>query len=250
MARAAGVTSLGGRAKAAIRAIAGRAGYDIHRVDASSTMEAALHRLAASHPGISTIVDVGASDGRWSVGARRHFPEARFLLFEALERPHGQALRALAEDPSFQVVLAAAGDREGSIHFDAGDPFGGAAGRVVSGENDIEVPMTTIDAEVSRRDLRGPFLVKLDTHGFEVPILAGAKETLQDTAILVIEAYNFPIHPEGLRFPDMCDYVEDLGFHILDLVDVTRRPGDAALWQFDLVAARAERPEFQRTTYA
>ena len=39
--------------------------------------------------------------------------------------------------------------------------------------------------------LPGPHLIKLDTHGYEVPILCGATETLRNTNLLVIETYNF-----------------------------------------------------------
>lgn len=238
-----------GAIKSAIQATAGRAGYEIHRLDSASTMDGALRRLSATHSDIRTVVDVGASDGRWSVGARRHFPDASFLLFEALEAPHGAALRALAADPAFRVVLAAAGDREGTVHFNAEDAFGGAASTEATGDGDIVVPMSTIDLEVARLGLSGPFLIKLDTHGFEVPILAGAETTLASTSAIVIEAYNFPIHPDALLFPDMCRHLMDRGFRVLDLVDVMRRPRDDALWQFDLVLTRADRPEFQWNGY-
>jgi FkbM family methyltransferase len=239
-----------GAVKSALQSAAGRAGYEINRLDSASTMDAALRRLSSSHPDISTLVDVGASDGRWSVNARRHFPGAAFLLFEALESQHGSALRALAKDPAYRVVLAAAGDRAGTIHFNAEDAFGGAASTAATGAGDIVVPMTTIDAEVERRGLRAPYLIKLDTHGFEVPILAGAEATLTNTSAIVIEAYNFPIHPDALMFPDMCRHLMERGFRVVDLVDVMRRPRDSALWQFDLVFTRADRPEFQLNTYA
>ncbi len=236
--------------KAAVNAIARRAGYEVRKFDASSTMIAALERLARSHPDLSTIVDVGASDGRWSLLARRHFPDAAFLLFEALRVPHEAKLQALAADPSFHVVLAAAGDHSGSTHFDASDAFGGVASESPTGDADLVVPMTTIDEEVERRALLAPVLIKLDTHGFEVPILKGAARTLERTQVVILEAYNFELRPGVLTFPDMCRYLGEQGFRTLDLVDVMRRPTDHALWQFDLVFARADRPEFRSSSYA
>lgn len=41
------------------------------------------------------------------------------------------------------------------------------------------VPATTIDLEVAERGLQAPFVIKLDTHGFELPILNGARGTLR-----------------------------------------------------------------------
>lgn len=212
-------------------------------------MRAAVRRLAHSHPDIRTIVDVGASDGRWSAMVRRSFPDASFLLFEALASVHTEGLSEFALLPNVHVVEGAAGDRPGTIHFDAADPFGGAASEEPFAAHDIEVAMTTIDAEVERLALRPPFLVKLDTHGFEREVLAGATRTMRDTAILVIEAYNFELRPGALTFQGLCEFLADRGFKVLDLVDIMRRPGDRALWQFDLVFARAERPEFGSNTY-
>ena len=35
-----------------------------------------------------------------------------------------------------------------------------------------------LDKEIQKRKLRPPYLLKLDTHGFEIPILEGAKEII------------------------------------------------------------------------
>jgi FkbM family methyltransferase len=212
-------------------------------------MDAALHRLAHQHP-VETIVDIGASDGRWSEMARKHYPNAAFLLVEAQGRPHEAALSRLGErHANVHYVLAAAGDHVGTIHFDASDPFGGAASEVPLERDDLVVPMTTIDAEVTRLDLAPPFLLKLDTHGFEVPVLEGAAKTLPQSDLLVVEAYNFELRPGSLRFHELCAYLDGRGFRAIDVVDVMRRPGDGVLWQFDLFFAPRDRPEFASTTY-
>jgi len=213
------------------------------------TMERALQR-AAHRTRIATVVDVGASNGIWTRLARQHLPDARMLLIEALADPHEDALRRLASrDPRIEYVIAAAGDAEGEVHFDASDPFGGAASPTSTGRYDRVVPMTTIDAEVTRRSLPPPYLLKLDTHGFELEILRGATATLAGTAALVIEAYNFELRPGVLRFHELCAYLEPLGFRCVDLADPMRRPKDAVLWQMDLVFARSDRPELRDNAY-
>ena len=241
--------SLVAEAKAVVNRAARRTGYEINRLDSTSTMGGALSRLSQSHPDVRTVIDIGASDGRWSAMARRHFPRSSFLLFEALEAPHAAGLRRFGKLNDVHVVLAAAGDHPGTIHFDGADSFGGAASPVPTGDHDLTVPMTTVDIEVDRLGLRGPFLLKLDTHGFEVPIFEGARRTLDRTAVVIVEAYNFRLRPGALTFPEMCAYLEERGFRVLDIVDLMRRPGDSALWQFDLVFARADRPEFRSSAY-
>jgi FkbM family methyltransferase len=212
-------------------------------------MEDGLRRLAPGS-GVRTVIDVGASDGRWSASVGRLWPDARFLLVEAQSAPHEAGLRALkSRDPRVDYVIAAAGPREGTTHFDASEAFGGAASEHAAGGRDIVVPMTTIDGEVKRSQLPGPFLLKLDTHGYEVPILEGASATLRQTTLLVLEAYNFDLSETCRRFPQMLAWCEERGFRCVDLVDVLHRPADGVLWQMDLILVPRDHAAFRRATY-
>lgn len=212
-------------------------------------MEGALQSVSLRHP-VRTVFDIGASDGSWSELARKHYPDAHYLLIEAQSNPHEPALRRyVAQHPRFEYLIAAAGHREGSIHFDATDPFGGVASDQPTGQHDIVIPVTTVDLEVARRKLPPPYLIKMDTHGFEVPILAGSERTLARTELLIIEAYNFTLRPGVLRFAELCQHMEGLGFRCLDVVDQLYRP-DGTLWQFDMFFARADAPEFQLNSWS
>lgn len=164
---------------------------------------------------------------------------------------HEPALKVFcAANPGRRThLLAAAGKVDGQTHFDAGDPFGGLATAEPSGSADIVVPMVALDNEVQRRNLSPPFLLKLDTHGFEVPILEGFSKSLPQASLLVIEAYNFRIAKDSLLFFQLCEYLLERGFRPVDLVDVVvRAPGDA-LWQMDLFFARSNDPVFANNTY-
>ena len=239
------------------RAVAGvlrLAGWELVKARPSGgpgagTMESALRWLAPRHP-VRTVLDVGASNGSWTELAMQCYPDAAFLLVEAQRDAHEPALRALAgRYPNVHYVIAAAGDRDGTVHFDGSDPFGGAASEHPTGAHDIVVPMTTIDGEVKRRGLEPPFLLKLDTHGFEVPIFEGARNVLSQAGLVVVEAYNFELTPGTLRFHEMCTFLETRGLRCVDLVDVMRRPEDGALWQFDLMFVPRDRPEFRSNSY-
>jgi FkbM family methyltransferase len=204
---------------------------------------------AAHRGGINTVIDVGASNGGWSEIAREHFPRARFLLVEA-NGVHEPGLREFKERvPEADYVLAAAGDRVGSLNFDNSSPFGGAAS-IEAQPGTITVAATTIDHEIEKRSLPPPFAIKLDTHGFEVPILEGAKTALRDTNLLIIEVYNFTLCPGALRFFEMCDYLQPLGFSPIDLCDPMYRPSDGAFWQCDMFFVRNDSGAFKNTDYA
>lgn len=213
-----------------------------------AVMDLALRRVVRRTHDIRTVIDIGASDGRWSADFMGYLPGANYLLVEA-QPTHNERLASFCQtNRNAQFVLAAAGARQGAIFFDASDPFGGHAS-LTDFPNALKVPVTTIDHEVRTRRLSGSFLLKFDTHGFEVPIIQGALETLRATEVIIMECYNFKIAPECLLFFEMCHYLADLGFRPIDLVDPMHRPYDDSFWQMDMVFVRQSRPEFNYQSY-
>jgi len=225
-----------------------RAGYKIVRAQSDFSLSAAFSRLTQRAIPITTVIDIGASNGSWSAMLYPFYPKALYFLIEA-NTIHQKALEDFKRaNPSVDYIIAAAGDNEGEIFFDDRVALGGVASQTFH-EGYTRVLVTTIDALVRQHQLHPPFLIKLDTHGFELPILNGAKETLSHTTILVIETYNFQLNAGALRFHEMCGFLATIGFRPTDMVDPLHRPYDQALWQFDLIFVRADRPEFKYASY-
>lgn len=213
------------------------------------SLHAALKRCEGRGLQVRTIIDVGASDGRWSMVARKFFPQAFCLQIEA-QKDHKKALEKVKSRFSrFDYIIAAAGNHGGTIFFDAGDLFGGLASATPVGDHCISVPMVTIDEEVSSRGLFPPFLLKLDTHGFELPILEGAKNTLKSASLVVIETYNFKLTADSLKFHEMCAFMESKGFSCVDIVRPMHRPADNAFWQMDLLFIPSDNAVFSSNSY-
>jgi FkbM family methyltransferase len=238
--------------KKLINYLLGLLGYRIDKIRIQApparTMEEAIRKLAEGYQ-ISSIIDVGASNGLWTRMALNYFPNSKYLLVEA-QPAHLEALTEFVSTrPNVEFVLSAAGDRQGHIYFDASDPFGGQASRTPYKHDNIEIPVTTIDYEVNARGLPGKYLLKLDTHGFEVPIFEGASATLEKTEIVIVECYNFKISPECLLFHEMCGYLDGKGFRCIDLADPMWRPYDNSFWQMDLVFVRKDNPQFSYAGY-
>ena len=99
------------------------------------------------------------------------------------------------------------------------------------------------------RGLPGPYMIKLDTHGYEVPILLGAKETLRKANLVVIETYNFRIQGSSLLFHEMVAYMRERGFGLIDMSEPLWREFDRALWQIDLFFLPLDRPEFRVNSF-
>lgn len=213
-----------------------------------SHMRAAMRRVSARGLSIGTVIDVGASDGRWSKQTMDYFPGADYLLVEA-NPYHKPALEVFcAAHPKTRFVLAAASDKSGRVRFNADDPFGGKADPG-EGATAIEVDAMRLDDAV-KPDARGPYLLKLDTHGYELPILEGASEVLAKASLVIIEVYNFKIAPEALLFDQMVALMRDKGFGVVDMSDPLWRPGDRCFWQMDLYFQPLTCPELGDTSYS
>lgn len=233
-----------------INALLRSAGWELRRTALRTrpTMRAGLEWLSARGFRISTVLDVGASDGRWSADCMTHFPEATYVLFEP-QPVHRRALdRFVAVRHGVVVVPEAVGAAVGTTLFDASDAFGGALARD-AGPHTIEVPCTTLDDAMSRTPQPTPYLLKLDTHGYERSIFAGGRRTLGHFEAIIVEAYNFRISDEAFLFWELCAFLAGAGFRPVDLVDVLHRRHDDALWQMDLVFVRSTWPGFPHRTY-
>lgn len=213
------------------------------------TMEAAISRCVSRGLTVNTVIDVGASNGCWSEQCIKQLPKADYLLIEAQE-PHKKELKKFtASHKSAEFIIAAAGNRQGKIYFDNGDLFAGLASELPLATNCIEVPVTTIDFEIKKRKLSPPFCIKLDTHGFEVPILEGAKETLKQTNLVIIETYNYQLTKDSLKYYQMNEYMERLGFSSIEVVDFMLRKKDHSFWQMDTFYIPSNRNEFNSNAY-
>lgn len=215
----------------------------------SFDMESAMRRVAEHGISIQSVLDIGASDGTWSRDTMSVFPTAKFVGIEPLAERE-QALQALRNRcKNFDYDLCVAGDSDGlEVSLSVSEDLDGST---VDGGGDIArmVPTKTLDSLVSEHQLKGPFLLKFDTHGYEMPILRGAAKTLSETNIIVMEVYNFKITDNSLRFHEMCSHLEGLGFRSIDLAGPMLREYDNAFWQVDLIFARNDERIFTHNSY-
>jgi FkbM family methyltransferase len=242
-----------------IKSVFSRLGFDVRRkknkvhglANLNDKMLAGLKRFKALNIQCNTIIDIGAAEGSWSLTSQKLWPECSYLMFEPLEERKDLLENLCREHSNFHYVPMAAGKERTTIQFIISPDLDGS-GVAPSGTQDHQirsVDVSSIDEEVKTRGLSGPYLIKLDTHGFEVPILEGCSAILKDVELFIIECYGFQIADNSLLFWEMCQYMDRLGYRLYDLVDVMNRPKDGAFWQCDAFFVRKSNTFFKYNHY-
>lgn len=219
-------------------------------VENQVTMDGALARAKLRGCNPSTILDVGAAQGRWTAMAKRSWADAHYVLFEPLQERKGMLDAFARQTNNVEIIDKGVGEGETEIEFYiTPDLDGSGVAHVGSYLEKRRIKTTSLDIEANSHHWKGPYLIKLDTHGHEVPILKGATRVLADTEMIIIECYGFQIAPDSLLLGEMIANLDQLGFRLIDIVDICHRPRDLSFWQCDAVFVRKNHPCFSKIDY-
>ena len=186
---------------------------------------------------IRSVIDAGASDGRFSKALWPHFPKAEYILIDPIKYPDKWEGHGIL----WVHRCLHSGKRETIPFSIEADPF-------QSGAYDRGEPVDTVSLEelVEKRD--GVFL-KLDTHGVELDILEDSLHKLRDKIPAVqIEVYNFPLSEKSPRFHAVCRFMENSGYRVATMFDPLFR-GDGCFWQMDLLFLHKGAQCFKRSDF-
>jgi len=219
-------------------------GLDIRRrpppTPARSGMTGALAHLSRLGFKPQTLIDVGVAYQTSEL--YEAFRDATILLIEPLVE-FEPFLRKICASYNSQYILAAARETRGTAVLNVrADKVGSSLLNEVEGyavdSSPRTVPVITIDEVCLERNLRGPFLIKVDVQGAEIQVLAGAKRTLQETEAVILEVSLFGFWIGGPQFYDVIARMKEYGFVAYDFCGFLHRPFDNALSQVDVIFAR------------
>jgi len=198
----------------------------------------AIQLVAATNPDL--VLDLGASDGRWSRFVAQHLPSARFVCVDPVEYPDRW------EDPRVQWVNAAVARRSAdkAPFFVSPDKFGSG---FYPGSSNTTVRAVTLVSLIPD-DAKRVF-IKYDLHGAEVSTFHHLCHFLNRLQAVQIECYNYDVGGRhGWHYHNVAEYIEALDFRTACMFDQLDR-GDGTLWQMDLLFLRRNHPVFARGDY-
>jgi FkbM family methyltransferase len=226
-------------------------GLEIHRrrsagkelIPARMSLAGALRQLRTLGFKPRTVIDVGVASETPEL--YEAFPDAILLLIEPLTE-FEPFLKKICDKYNAQYVLSAAGEARGvatlNVHtgqLDCSSLLKETEGASVDG-TPREVPVVTIDELCSRKELSGPYLIKIDAQGAELRALRGAARVLRDTEVVILEVTLFGTMIGGPQLADVVTFMNERGFVAYDVWGFLYRPYDGALSQIDVAFVRQD----------
>ncbi|MEQ1905043.1 MAG: FkbM family methyltransferase [Pirellulaceae bacterium] len=206
-----------------------------------------LNRIKTQGFTPEVIVDVGASTGVWSWTAATIYPAAKFVLVDPMMSRYDQQSRDYYQRSlkSFELVEAALSDKCGETEILVTNDFYGSSllkvGEKTPKAEATKVNVLTLDELARLKNLTGRTLLKVDVRNAEHLVLNGGLEFIRDNVdAVILELTLEREHPQAKTYREMLDFMDQLGFDVVDEMEGWRDPVTGRLEQKNSVFLRRE----------
>ena len=201
---------------------------------------------------LKTIIDIGAGCGTNSL--LDIFPRLDFVLIEPLqdfEESLNKIVKVRNARTHYSTDILASSKRDVKFYIHD-DKFGSSIKREFENSKnskEIKSHSATLDDLVGQINFHGPYLIKIDTQGSELEILKGSLITLQFTEAIIVEVSVQDFFVESHSMVELINFLDENGFRIFDLSDLTYRPSDGFLAQLDILFVKKSSNLFEIKNY-
>ncbi|MGP1395414.1 MAG: FkbM family methyltransferase [Inquilinaceae bacterium] len=220
---------------------------------ASASRDTARLVRVLAHRGITLVADVGANVGQYATRLRQGGYGGRMVSFEPLAEAHAALTAAAADDPGWIVAPPQAiGDsgRPVTINVSAESDMSSILAfrpemeTLLSSATYVDavtVPQARLDeALVPWIEPDDRILLKIDTQGYERPVLAGAAGLMDRIDAIQIEMAIIEVYDGEPSYLAMIELLAGLGYHPVLFIPGYFNRRTARMMQMDGVFVRRE----------
>lgn len=216
--------------------LARKFGIDIGRFNKQESPDARLFYQIKHHQ-IDLVLDIGANDGGYARFIRNGGYAGRILSFEPLQEAHAALTHAAQHDSDWRVFdRMALGDKDGAMTINVAGNSTSSSLLPMLKSHESAAPESKYASqqtcEVRKLDsISHPYLnnatnifVKIDTQGYEMPVLKGGEKLLNRSLGLQIELSVTPLYKGQSLYFDIINHLEDASFELWNII-----PGFASM---------------------
>lgn len=201
--------------KEIIRNLIRKVGYDIKKYQSPRGWDSNYSRTLSD---ADIIIDIGVNKGTPQL--YQAFNDRKFILFEPLKQNklYIDKWRAKID---FDVHYIALGNKTGEIEIS----LDGAKSTVVKSSqnfnsNNVElVKIDKLDNVMEKSDYKAKnYAIKIDVEGYELEVLNGAKETLKNTDLVIVESSISNLNHPLEDYLNTIHLMQDFGFRLFDIL--------------------------------
>jgi len=184
------------------------------------------------------IIDAGAANGTPEL--QSSFPDSTFFWIEPLVEFENE-LKDLKNKFKGDYIITAVGNETGELTIYVQDDKVGSS--ILSDHENVDIKkqarpikvVTLKEIADKRFQQFKKILLKVDVQGYELEVLEGAKEFLNNIDVIILEVSLFKFYPNWPEFYEVIDYMKKRSFVVFDIVGGINRPLDHSLAQKDIV---------------
>lgn len=191
------------------------------------------------------ILDIGAYHGEWTTEVKKVYPYSQILMIEANPEKKKILETMCRKYKNIEFEISLLGSKSGQIKiFNILETASSALEELNETKGrKIELLMFTLSEILKKRKIDKVDFIKLDVQGFELEILKGAENYLENCEVILLEVSFLALHKDCPLLFDVVNYMDKFNFYAYDICSVSaRRPFDRALWQTDLIFVKKDSP--------
>jgi len=231
--------------KLLVKEVLAHAGIELRWLRHVNSEETVLAKLFSTTKPVG-VLDVGANIGQYASLVRKLGYRGAIISFEAIPAVHAALVQAARQDSTWKIApCAALGRAQGkaemnisknsvsssllpmhATHLDAAPDSVYVQTQTVRIERLDELAMSLLPAS-------GDVLLKIDTQGYEKPVLEGATALLPRVAAIQVELSLVPLYDGAASFTEMIGFIQELGYELFSIVPGFRDVQSGRLLQVD-----------------
>lgn len=232
------------------RLLARRIGFEVTRYNPAHSRSARIAQLLAHH-NIDTVLDVGANDGGYGKFIRSADFNGNIVSFEPQAEAYKKLLIASQADSAWHIApRMALGDAESELEINvAGNSTSSSLlnmlpshvqaapqSQYISKEKAAVHRLDALDHSIINNAHR--IYLKIDTQGYEMPVLLGAAGIMEKIVGVQLEMSVIPLYEGQALYQELLDWLGHAGFEMWRVEPGFMNQATGRMLQFDGVFFR------------